>query len=252
VRKLRSLRGLRRPGRLVFQTFVAVCLGSGVCSSVAHASSYYYRQTLSRVLQLDDVFEKYREKTGREPLLDGPRTWASHLLWDLEGDESLFDMLSGPWLYSEADPTFQSKPADVVIHDGWCNPIIAVKDGDGLLIYSRGEDEIDDRGLLDDISNRWGFRTWYYGGKHDAVLLSKIAAAALVVAAGVLVRPQATEGTEPGIETRRGACYFPPADLTRRSAFSIQGRARGPAPGRASSIAATASGHSRPISTSRM
>jgi hypothetical protein len=157
VRELRSLRGLRRQGRIVLHALLAACVAGGACTSVVHASSYYL-QTLHRIRWLEEVFERYREKTGKELPLEGDRTWASHLLWDLGDDWFEETFGRNPCLFSETDPSLQSKPADVVIHDGWCNPVIVVKDGDRLLIYSRGQDEIDDRGLLDDISNRWGFR----------------------------------------------------------------------------------------------
>jgi hypothetical protein len=178
--ELRGLR-LRRPGPAVLYAILAIGLGSAACGSVAHAA-YYYRQTLGRILELEEAFERYGQETGREPPLDGARTWASCLLWDLDEPDLLKPRFLSPYYFSVGDPTMQSRPADVVVLDGWGNPILALKDASGLLLYSRGADEIDDRGMLDDISNRWGIRAWYYGGKDDAVLAAKVAAGMLALA----------------------------------------------------------------------
>ena len=185
MRELRALQSLRRPGPAVLYAMLGVTIVGAACGSFAHATSSYWRQTLSRILELEEAFERYREKTGREPPLDGARTWASCLLWDLDEADLLKPRFLPHYYFSEVDPSMQSRPADVVVLDGWANPILALKDATGLLLYSRGDNEIDDRGMLDDISNRWGIRAWYYGGKEEAVLAAKLAAGALVLALAV-------------------------------------------------------------------
>jgi hypothetical protein len=137
------------------------------CTLVAAAiglSAHEHAESL--VLRLSNAIEQYKAHHGSYPD-DSQTTWVSKLISErITRDDGAFSFLTGE-VRSEKNPNVSTEPIDVVpidvvAIDRWGNPIRLRVVAGVALLYSVGENGIDDGGLDDDISNLYGFNWLYY------------------------------------------------------------------------------------------
>lgn len=163
-------------GSFVGWTLVAAAIG---LSAHEHAESL--------VLRLSNAIEQYKARHGAYPD-DSQTTWVSKLISErITTNDGGLSFLTGE-VRSEKNPDVSTAPwgvvpIDAVAMDRWGNPIrLRVMAGVALL-YSVGENGIDDGGLDDDISNLYGFDWLYY----NRVAASKWAAVCVSVVIGSII-----------------------------------------------------------------
>ena len=101
-------------------------------------------RTVGTIARFEEGLEKYKTVHNTYPPQGGSKTWVYLLLWEA-GDPHVpyLDALQRE-LGSDLDPGLLTQPTDVFAMDGHGLPLVFREIGGKALLYSFGENEIDD------------------------------------------------------------------------------------------------------------